>query len=270
MSTIDVEDVKKIVRDVLGELRGSEPVKTERKLSQPEVKGPRVLILFHAGVRKLDDALEQTRIIEEAAGKSGVFTGESARQWVCGADVKERAGAQCILDTVRPDGLEKVLERADVLVLPTLCLRVAAKVANLTCDDEESMILFRALLMGKKILASNDGFLICDILANDNIREEIDRILNKLEGFGITFCETGQLSRVFTQIIASGETKVVETPSETTPEQEETPGYRLITAKIVNAAVDNKENTIRLASGGKVTPLARDLAGEYEIRIVER
>ena len=270
MSTIDVKDVKKIVQDVLGELRGSETVKGERKLSQPEVQGSRVLILFHAGVRKLDEALEQTRLIEEVAGKSGVFTGESARQWVCGADVKEGAGSACILDTVRPDGLEKVLERADILVLPTLCLMVAAKVANLVCDDEESMLVFRALLMGKKILASNDGFLICDILANDNIRGEIDRILNKLEGFGITFCETGQLSAVFRKLATSDESKADETPSESTPEQSGAPGYRLITANIVNAAVDNKETTIRLAPGGKVTPLARDLAREYGIKIVKR
>lgn len=259
-----------MVRDVLGELRDSEPVKADRRLSQPEVKGPRVLILFHAGVRKLDDALEQTRMIEEVAGKSGVFTGASARRWVCGSDVKERAGVQCILDTVKPDGLERVLERADILVLPTLCLRVAAKVANLTCDDEESMLVFRALLMGKKILASNDGFLICDILANDNIRAEIDRILNKLAGFGITFCETAQLSAVFNQMATSEGSPKAETDPGKTREERQVAGHRLITAKTVNAAVDNKESTIRLAPGGKVTPLARDLAGEYGIKIVKR
>jgi hypothetical protein len=33
--------------------------------------------------------------------------------------------------------------------------------------------------------------------------------------------------------------------------------------------VDNKQNTIRMASGGMITPLARDLAKEYSIKIIK-
>jgi hypothetical protein len=43
----------------------------------------------------------------------------------------------------------------------------------------------------------------------------------------------------------------------------------LITAKIIKMAVDDKIERIYLAADGKVTPLARDLAKEYGIRIVD-
>jgi hypothetical protein len=207
-------------------------------------------------------------MIETAAGKCGVLTGESARASVCGDDVRDRAGARCILDTVRPEGIEKVLERADILVLPTLCLKVAAKVAALSCDTQESNIVLTALLLGKKVLAARDGFLICDIMANDRIKAEIERILKKLEDFGMTFCPTDQLSRTF-QHLVQGSQAPSATASTEGHEEETPPPVRLITAKMINAAANDRRTSLRLAPGGKVTPLARDLAREYGIEIME-
>jgi ethanolamine utilization protein len=266
------KEISTIVRQVLKETgRASKssgnPLSTH---SAPSRNGPAVLNIFHAGVRKLDEALKQIQQIEETARRSSVYTVESARSWVCGADVKEGAGVKCILDTVKPDGLEKALQKADILVLPTFCLRTAAKVANLICDDQESNLVFTALLQGKKVLAANDGFMLCDILVNEPLRQEIAKILNKLEGFGVIFCQTDQLYATF-QNMVSGETKT-ESPmpsNAATSENETPPTVKLITAKVIHTAVDNKQNTIRLAPGGMITPLARDLAKEYSIRIIK-
>jgi hypothetical protein len=225
-------------------------------------------MVFHAGVRQLDAALEQTRIIETAASKCGVFTGESARAYVCGDDVRDRAGARCILDTVTPDGIEKVLERSDILVLPTLCLKIAAKVAALSCDTQESNIVLTALLQGKKVLAARDGFLICDILAKEGIKAEIERILSKLEDFGMTFCPTDQLGQTFQQLVQGSQAPPATTSTEG-HEEEAPPAVSLITAKMINAAANDRRTSVRLAPGGKVTPLARDLAREYAIEIIE-
>jgi hypothetical protein len=227
-----------------------------------------VLFLFNAGVRKLGEALEQVRLIEESGVKSGVYTGPSARGWVCGGDVRDAAGTRCILDTVAPDGVDTVLQRADVLVLPTLCLTVAAKVAGLTCDDQESRLVLSALLQGKKVLAARDGFLVCDLLANDRIREEIDRVLEKLEEFGVVFSPTPQLNESFRRLVTAGE-------SAKRPDHEPEGGraagadapLRLITAKAIANAVDHRQKTVLLAPGGLVTPLARDLAKEQGITI---
>ncbi len=272
MTDPNKKEITNIVRQVLKETgrdaeSSAEPSSAPRG---PSRNGPAVLNIFHAGVRKLDEALKQIQQIEETTRRSSVYTVESARNWVCGADVKEGAGVKCILDTVKPDGLEKALQKADILVLPTFCLRTAAKVANLICDDQESNLVFTALLQGKKVLAASDGFMLCDILVNEPLRQEIDRILKKLEGFGVIFCQTDQLHATFQNII-SGQTKTQSPmPSNAAAsEKGKSPTVKLITAKVIHAAVDNKQNAIRLASGGMITPLARDLAKEYSIQIIK-
>jgi hypothetical protein len=267
------KEIAKIVRQVLNESglpAESAPNPSSLQRGNPK-KGPAVLNIFHAGVRKLDEALKQVQQIEETARRSSVYTVESARSWVCGADVKEDAGIKCILDTVKPQGLEKALQKADMLVLPTLCLKTAAKVASLICDDQESGIVLTALLQGKKVLAANDGFMVCDILVNESLRKEIDQILKKLEGFGMVFCLTDQLNATFQQILTGSEKPKVPSPLPAGSREKEnsTNALKLITAKVIHMAVDSKQDTVSLAPGGIVTPLARDLAKEYRIKLLK-
>jgi hypothetical protein len=266
------KEITTIVRQVLEETGRAPQTSANPPSGQsaPAANGPAVINIFHAGVRKLDEALRQIQRIEETAQRSSVYTVESARSWVCGADVKEGAGVKCILDTVRPEGLEKALQKADILVLPTFCLRTAAKVASLICDDQESNLVFTALLQGKKVLAANDGFMLCDILVNAQIRHEIDQILNKLGVFGMTFCQTDQLHATFQDMIRRDSEPQSPASSGTAASEKEISGaIKLVTAKDIRTAVNNKEKAIRLASGGIITPLARDLAREYSIKIIK-
>ena len=269
------KEITKIVRQVLNETglpKESSRNPSSRHGDSPR-KGPAVFNIFHAGVRKLDQALEQVQKIEEAARRSSVYTVESARSWVCGADVKEGAGIKCILDTVKPAGLEKALQKADILVLPTFCLKTAAKVASLICDDQESGIVFTALLQGKRILAASDGFLVCDMLVNEALRSEIDQILRKLEGFGMVFCTTDQLHSTFQKMLPDvkpAKTKPSPPPEKVkTQTENSTNAIKLVTSKVIYKAVDQNQNAITLAPGGIVTPLARDLAKEYSINIIK-
>lgn len=267
------DEITRIVRQVLkdtGLNQDSSSSPSSRTAGSPG-RGPAVLNIFHAGVRKLQKALEQIQKIEADARRSSVYTVESARSWVCGADVKEGAGVKCILDTVKPEGLEKALQKADILVLPTFCLKTAAKVAGLICDDQESGIVFNALLQGKQILAANDGFQVYDVLANAALRGEIDLILNKLEGFGMVFCPTENLHSTFQKIrTAADKRSPAATSGENRRPKEKNPATpKLVTAKVVYTAVDEKQDFIRLAPGAIVTPLARDLAKEYSIKILK-
>ena len=252
-------EIRHIVREILREKGlldrpGDRPDVIRR--SRPR-SAPTVLTVFHAGVRKLEQALEQVRLIEEIAARSSVFTVRSARAWVCGQDVKDIAGSRCILDTVRPEGLEKALEKADILALPTFCFKTAAKVARLTGDDQETAIVLAALMRGKPVLAARDGFTLLETLRNPGILAEIERVLDKLKSYGMRFCNTDQLAAAFQQLVTDRFTAASEVP----------PALRLITAKEIQTAVDSHQDTIRLAPGGIVTPLARDQAREYSIRI---
>ena len=263
------EDIRNIVREVLKEkgLLDNSAAKPVKKRVHRQRSTPAVLNVFHAGVRKLEQALEQVSQIEKIAGRSSVFTVNSARAWVCGADVKEKAGTRCILDTVKPEGLEKALLKSDILVLPTFCFKTAAKAARLISDDQESAIVFSALVQGKKVLAAQDGFAICDLLLNAGIRDEMNHILAKLQSFGMIFCETDQLCATFKKIVVEG--KKIESPTKNPATETALPVRKLVTAKDIQTAVDGGRDPIRLAPGGIMTPLARDLAKEYAIKILK-
>lgn len=267
------KEIAKIVRQVLKENgpASKSPARPDSPQKQQMPNQPAVLNIFHAGVRKLEEALRQIQQIEKNARRSSVYTVESARSYVCGADVKQGAGIKCILDTVKPEGLAKALQKADILVLPTFCLKTAAKVAGLICDDPESGIVFTALLQGKKILAADDGFLVLDSLVNKNLRSAIDQTLKKLEAFGVVFCPTEQLHATFQQIIAGNQKPKAPAarPAQKEKKANAANGLKLITAKEIHLAVNAKQNTLELAQGGIITPLARDLAKEYSIQIIK-
>jgi hypothetical protein len=263
------EDISNVVREVLqqkGLLDGPAVKSTAKRIKRP-CPSPAVLNVFHPGVRYLESALEQVRFIENMAGKSSVFTVHSARDWVCGQDVKEKSGCKCILDTVKPEGLEKALHKADILVLPTFCFKTAAKTARLINDSQETAIVMSALMQSKPVLAANDGFTLLDTLSNQGIREEIKRILAKLESFGMVFCQTDQLAQVFKKMVAAGNPAIQAGPEEHISHPS-TRASRLITAKDIQTAVDKNQRSIRLAPGGVVTPLAKDQAKDYAIEII--
>ena len=266
MADLTKEEIRRFVLNVLKEMEPA--VKKEKKPVSTESTGSYIFCIFHAGVRKLEAALKQVQLIEEYAGKCGIYTGESARAWVCGSDVREKAGTRCILDNVKTDGLNKVLERADLLVLPTFCLRVAAKVAHMICDDPESSIVLSALLQGKRILATRDSFMICDILVNERLQEEIDAILEKLQSFGLVFCETEQLNEMLRHMMDE-EKNTGDVGGEALLTEAAVSATKFINAKDIHAAVDQKNHTLLLSPGGIVTPLAKDLAKEYSIKIVK-
>ena len=264
------ETIRKMVREVLREKgllerpAGSPPPKRVHR----ERKTPAVLNVFHPGVRKLEEALEQVRMIEGIAARSATFTVNSARSWVCGDDVREKTGSKCILDTVKPDGLEKALQKADILVLPTFCFKTASKVARLIGDDQESNIVLSALIQDKPVLATNDGFTLLNSLANQGIRSEIRQILSKLESYGMVLCQTNQLAATFQKLITGGprSTSVESNKGSAKPAA---PGRNLITARDVRSAADNNQRSLTLARGGLITPLAKDQARESGIRIVQ-
>jgi len=263
------EVISQMVREVLQEkgLLARPTINPATNRVKRDRPTPAALNVFHPGVRKLEQALEQVRLIENIAARSSTFTVNSARSWVCGEDVREKAGSRCILDTVKPEGLEKALQKADILVLPTFCFKTAAKVARLIGDDQESSIVLSALIQGKPVLATNDGFTLLNSLVNKGIREEIQRVLVKLESFGVVFCQTEQLAHTFRTIVTRGDKPG---PSETKKAtgSQNTPARNLITARHIRMAAEKNQNTITLARGGLITPLAKDQAREYAIRIV--
>ncbi|RTZ98483.1 MAG: hypothetical protein DSY90_04040 [Deltaproteobacteria bacterium] len=259
------KEIERIVRDVLKEggflTDGDQP---DRSCARKHPTGPSVLFVFHGGVRYLEKALDQARRIDDIACRSSVFTADPVRPQACGVDIKTEAGIRCCLDKVKPAGMERALTKADILVLPTFCLKTAAKIASLAADTTESAIVLSALARGKRVLATRDSFTLLDILSNDVIRKEMDRILSQMENFGVTFCNTDGLCATFQEMLNNRRSPSLK---EKFQGDSKTGGLRLVTAKEIQVAVNNGQRSILVAPGGIVTPLAKDQAGEYAVQI---
>jgi len=261
MKEIDEEKIRRLVLESLKQI-GINPAVT-RQNAGSGVDGPRALIVLNSGLRRVDEALEHVRLIKKQCSKAAFFTVSSARETLCKEDIREKAGGRCILDTVSEDGVEKVLSMSDILVLPTFCFTVASKVANLIVDDSESRLLFSALAQGKKVLATKDSFSFTGLVKNERIGAEIMHILEKLKDMGINFCETQDLEKAFMELVSSDNKE-----SQRNESNDREASMKLITAKVVTEAFEKGNQRIKLAKGGKITPLARDLAKEYSIEIV--
>jgi glycosyltransferase involved in cell wall biosynthesis len=261
-------EINRIVREILKE-KGllTDPDQLSGRCLKKSPDGPAVLFVFHSGVRYLKKALIQVQQIDETTCRSSVFTSKPAREWVCGVDVQTQAGIRCCLDKVKPNGIEKTLKKSDILVLPTFCLKTAAKIASFGADTIESAIVLSALAQGKKVLATRDGFSLLNTLVNGGIRKEMDRILSKLEGFGMTFCNTDDLAVAFGNIMESQRGPSSKKQEKVSGSQA-SDGLKLVTAKEIQRAVNYKQTSVLMAAGGIVTPLAKDQAREYAIKIV--
>lgn len=260
MDSATIDKIKVLVHQALADqdLKG----KSKQKSSN---SGSKVLVIFHSAVYRLDETLNQIKRIEKMSKRLSVYRGESALSSININEVREKSGARCVVDKAGSSDLEKILDLSDIIILPTFCCATAAKVANLCCDDFDSRLVFSALMKGKKILAARDGFSKPDISINSFLKEEIDKIFDKLKRFGMICCSTDKLSSIFQELVLQEKDK------KRVILQNENNGamkIKLITAKDVNTAVENNQKNIKLAFNGKVTPLARDLAKEYAIEIL--
>ena len=82
------------------------------------------------------------------------------------------------------------------------------------------------------------------------------------------FCETDQLCATFQEIVNKGN-KIESQAKRNPPTVTAPPTYKLVTAKDIQTAVDGGRGPIMLAAGGIVTPLAKDFAKEYDVKIIK-
>ena len=250
--------IREIIREVLREMKPAAPAPT----------GPRVLVVYHTGMERLEEALAQVALIEKKAGKAAFWQGPEARELMCPADLKDRTGARCSLNTVRGEGLAKVLDLSPVVVLPTLSLKVAARVVRLTADCPGSDLVLSALLKGKKVIAANDGFLAPGAAPPPPLKAEIQRTLTALAGYGAALCPTSELAQTY-QGLAEGGPKAQPGGGKGAVQASPAPRPKsLITARDIIAASQSGAVRVALARKGLVSPLARDLAKEYQIEII--
>lgn len=260
-------EIKNAVKEVLKEmgLVGERPAEAGSEARPGPKKGPRVLALYHTGLERYEEAQAQVALIEARAEKTAFFLGPEARAILCSEDVKDRTGARCSLNAAPPEGLSRVMDKVRVVLLPTLSLKVAARVAWISLDCVGSELVTMALGKGKTVLAASDGFIAPGVTPAEGLAKEVKVLLDRLESFGVILCPTAQLAEKYQELSGAGAQPEPRTDKRSEPEQE---ALSLVTGKHITTAATEGRTLVRAALGGIITPLARDMAKEYNVEIV--
>ncbi|MCB2185584.1 MAG: hypothetical protein KQJ78_04155 [Deltaproteobacteria bacterium] len=236
----------------------------------PAPAGPRVLFVVHGGSPAQNLALEQIAAIQDLAGKSSVYLSGAARLCMDSEEVREQTGARCLLGDVTPDELDRVLARADWLVVPTLPLNLAARAAQLGAVDY--CPIQEALLRGKQVLAARDAFRHAGVMPRPALEESIAQVLATLESWGVILAPVARLAQVFESKVRPPAPAAPAAPAPApaapapAPAPEE-PALAYVSARDVRRAADEGRKLLRVKPGGLVGPLARDLARDNGIEI---
>jgi hypothetical protein len=248
---VNREEIKKVLLEVL------------RENASKAKKGPRLFFIYNEGLESLDIALREATTISKAAGNTSFYQGPKAHSLMGKRDVKVLTKANSSLNTATNENMARVLDHADMLILPTLSLRVIERVANLRGDCQDSHIILTALLKGVKVLAASDGFIKPGVKLAKGLEGEVNLLLKSLIDKGVSLCSTKELSATYFSLI--GEEKA---SPEIVEAKNMAQALSLITARVVTDAAGVGEKEVYVTKKGLITPLATDMAKEYSIKIL--
>ena len=123
MDSVTIDKIKRLIHQALADQNLKGTLK-----QKPNNPGPKVMVMFHSAVYRLDETLEQVKCIGKISKRLSVYRGESARSLICIDEVRKKSQIRCVLDKAGSSDLEKILDLSDILILPTFCCSTAAKV----------------------------------------------------------------------------------------------------------------------------------------------
>lgn len=216
-------------------------------------------LLFHH-MNGMDEGLNGLRELRQLCG-------QNVRIQICPDDsildhydVSGLASQAGIDDWISLDKAEKQREKVDVFFLPVLPFSAVSDVLGFNDARQSIRLLLWALMSGKKVSAFAAGadpyHSIWKQAGLDHgpafMKHEMRSQLQKLKGFGVQLLNHhSELQKLFRLAIQR--------------EQK-----RLVTAETIREKAEAGLRIVDVEQGAIITPLARDLAKEYQIEINEK
>lgn len=236
----------------------------------------RALAIFTGGTIGLEQSFLELQKIQALNIEVSVVLSASAEQ-IIGIDrIKENLGSNINLVTTHSPYPSKLLREADFVLVPVLTQNTAAKLAYTLSDTLPSTLIMQALMLGKSVLAASnaadpqDGWRIqkdmgkCSPALSESLRQN----LRKIQGYGVELVHVDSLAAGSQKIIDRMAKK--EFSSQSSEPQGASQGKKsILDAETIKVAASNGLKSITTSKGTIITPLARDVAREYGIEIVQ-
>ena len=243
---------------------------------QPQRRG--VLVLFSGASAGQRQGLEAVASLSRAGHRVTVALSGAAAQMLDEATIRPQGAAEIIKPGQWVDS-PRLVRSADLVLIPTLSMNLAASLANASFDSLLSTLALGALLAGKPVIAVRDGadpdgcggsvWGVATGNAAAVLRAKLSGHLKTLESFGMALVHADELLQAVQQRLINGPT-VRPTTSNTSaaPAGGEVP--RLAAAAVITQAdiAHLAEGALlHLPKGSRLTPLARETAGRLMLRL---
>lgn len=256
-------------------------------------KSKRGLLLFTGATIGYNQAIESINKLKIDGWEFDVVMSKSAQEVLTVDTVRKSIGAKKIITD--EDGLiiKDLLQKNNIIIIPTLTMNSAAKLANCISDTLVTNIVSKALLSGAPVVASING--CCpeneeirsiygdnlsdfhkkrlssnlEVLRSYNIKltssENLYKKVNKtlFKGFDLDKSNSSSISKVNSNIGISKKTE---------PKADKNSPFIKINKKVLSRRDiwDNKRyNTIFVNSNTLITDLARDEAQRLNIKLLK-
>jgi|SRR5690606_2889609 len=272
--TVERAELERIVREVVAEL-----LARRQEAQRPR----RVLALFSGASTGYLVGMEAIHGLA-AAGHKVTAVLSPAASHVIGVDKVEAAGAHFVVKPGSWVCAPDVINRSDLILVPTVTMNLAARLAAGLMDSLLSTLILGGLLAGKPVLAVRDG---ADPYGNGGLvfgethatapalRRQLSRNLETLATFGITLVGEEEFLPAMWRLL-EGSPAVSANGAGPIP-QAAAPAPAASPAPQANGRVHFITETdlltmqpgsvVRLAPGCRLTPLAQDTARRLNLQL---
>lgn len=252
-------------------------------------RSKKALVLFSGALIGIQEAYDNLKALKEDGWSLTVAMSKSASEIISVKTIEEKIGPDAIYAEGNPVDYRKLVEECNYVIIPTLTINTTAKVANAINDNLLTNIIYRAMSVGKPIVAAIDG--CCpdnEIRAKmgfkvtEAYKAKLRSNLEALQSYGIVLTSAKNISNKVNKVLAGSfqflsskkeePAKNAETCSCTAAAKPEKGGTLRLSKNVISRndiLLNRQYKTIIVGKRANVTALAQDEAYRYGIKIVK-
>jgi hypothetical protein len=243
-------------------------------MAEPTSRHKRILVLFGGASAGWQAGLEAIAMLAQDGNQVTAVLTSSAASILGEGKIREAGASKVILPGVFADAPALVKEH-DLVLIPTLSMNLAAKLALGLFDSLPATLALGALLAGKPVLAVRDGAdpdgcggrVWGAAGAAATLRARLTTNLKTIESYGIRLVAVDEFVPAVRQHLSA---------SYTPPAQASAPEGAVSAGPVVAAAVITQADIAHLQEGGllriprgsRLTPLAQETANRLRLEVV--
>lgn len=269
-------DNEKLVELVTAEVMRKLGMESLERTEKSIMPCKQALAIFTGGTIGLEQSLLELQKIQALHIEVSVVLSRAAEQVIGIERIKKELGSNINLVTTHSPYPGKLLREADFVLVPVLTQNTAAKLACTLADTLPLTLIMQGLMLGKPILAAmnaadpQDGWRVQKDMGKCSpaLAESLRQNLKKIAGYGIELVPVESLA-ISSEKVIERLAKKASNSQQSEPQGIPRGKKSMLDAATVKVAAGNGRKSITISKDTIITPLARDVAREYGVEIVE-